>query len=125
MANSKSDLEEQMRWILEHLGPEKLTGPVEEEVRPLLDRRYRLDFGYPQLRVAVEVQGGVWARRKDPVTGKALGSAHTGMGHERDMEKLNTLQIAGWIVLQFSSKMIHEDPCGVAETVCRAIRARI
>ncbi len=119
-----TDLEAKLGWILATLGPQKLAGPAVEQFRPLKGRRYTLDFAYPEFRVGCECQGGIWARRRHPETGRRLGSAHTGMGHERDMEKLNVLQAAGWVILQFSTKMIEEDPYGVARTVCDALIMR-
>ena len=120
-----SKLETAVAWIIKHLGPESLAGPPVTQFRPISGRKWTVDFAWPELKVAVEVQGGIWAKRKDPITGKTLGTAHTGRGHERDMEKMNSLQIAGWIVLQFSSSMINKNPNKIAEVISRALVARI
>ena len=120
----QSKLEIAAAWIVKHLGPEEIAGPAVAQFRPIPGRRWSVDLCWPERRVAVELQGGIWAQRKDPVTGKRLGSAHTGRGHERDMEKLNALQIAGWIVLQFSTTMVNKDPHGVADVICRALKIR-
>lgn len=53
-------------------------------------RRWRLDFAWPEQRVALEVDGGVWT-----------GGRHTrGAGWTADTEKLNTAQAEGWRVLR-------------------------
>jgi very-short-patch-repair endonuclease len=55
-------------------------------------RRWRFDFAWPDLQLAVELQGGIFGRK----------SGHnTGAGIRNGMEKLNRAQIAGWTVLQF------------------------
>lgn len=49
-------------------------------------RRWRLDYAWPELRVALEVEGGIWTR----------GRHNRGTGFLRDMEKYNALAAAGW-----------------------------
>jgi very-short-patch-repair endonuclease len=61
-------------------------------------RRFRADFAWPEQRLLVEVQGGIWTR------GKASHSS--GAGVSRDAEKLNTATLAGWRVLQVTSDHI-------------------
>jgi hypothetical protein len=52
-------------------------------------RRWRFDLAWPDYKVAVEIQGGLFA-----------GGAHTqGMWLRREYEKVNTAQLAGWRVL--------------------------
>lgn len=52
-------------------------------------RRWRFDLAWVQAQVAVEVQGGLFTQGRH-VRGPAL---------QREFEKLNTAQLAGWIVL--------------------------
>lgn len=53
-------------------------------------RRWRFDYAWPDHRVALEVEGGVWT-----------GGRHTrGKGFVRDMEKYNAATAAGWRVLR-------------------------
>ena len=48
-----------------------------------------MDFAWPEYKVGVEVQGGIWAR-----------GAHTrGAGYMRDCSKLDDAQLQGWILL--------------------------
>lgn len=110
------DHEERLSWIIEVLGPASLAGRPDREYRPLPPRRWRLDFAWPSLRVGIELQGGIWSRG---------ASGHKGKGHLRDMEKLNTLQVAGWIILQFPTDRIVQDPTGVAQEIRAALRARM
>lgn len=56
-----------------------------------LGRRWRFDWAWPEPRVALEIDGGVFLPG---------GGRHTrGAGYRRDAEKLNEAAIAGWVVL--------------------------
>jgi len=68
------------------------------EYKFLPDRRYRFDFAWPAYQLAVECNGGTWQR----------GGHSTGAGIQRDYDKLNLAQLAGWIVLQFTADQIHD-----------------
>ena len=87
-----SDLEE---LLFQHI---KLVGlPLpEREYRFAPPRRYRADFAYPEQKILVEVQGGIYTR----------GAHSRGTGLERDYEKINLAQLNGFMVFQFSRKMI-------------------
>lgn len=74
-----------------------------------IGRRFRLDFAYPDRKIGIEVQGGIWTR----------GAHARGTGLERDYEKLNLAQTLGWRVLQFSRGMI-EDGTAI-ETIKEAL----
>ena len=53
-------------------------------------RRWRLDWAWPDRRLALEIEGGVWTRGR-----------HTrGAGFLADMEKYNHLALAGWRLLR-------------------------
>jgi hypothetical protein len=53
-------------------------------------RRWRFDYAWPEQRVALEVEGGVWT-----------GGRHTrGAGFVGDMEKYNAAVVAGWRVVR-------------------------
>lgn len=52
-------------------------------------RRWRFDVAWPERKIAVEIQGGVWSR----------GRHSRGTGQLADMDKLNTAQSLGWRVL--------------------------
>lgn len=60
----------------------------DREVRLIPGRRFRSDFVWPDARIVVEVDGGIWS-----------GGRHTtGAGYTRDAEKNNLLTLAGWRV---------------------------
>lgn len=103
---TKSDLEERLLYQIRAVG---LPEPEREYKFALeqLGRRWRFDFAYPDDKIAIEVQGGIWTR----------GAHARGTGLERDYEKLNVAQMLGWTVLQFSGNMI--DSGEAVETIER------
>lgn len=59
-------------------------------------RRWRFDFAWPDLHLAVEVEGGVYSKGR-----------HTrGAGFEMDCEKYNQAVISGYRVLRYTASMI-------------------
>ena len=61
-------------------------------------RRWRFDFAHPVLKIAVEVEGGVWIKGR-----------HTrGKGFLGDLEKYNAAVLLGWKVLRYETKQIGE-----------------
>ena len=72
------------------------------EYKFLTDRRFRFDFAWLKYRIAVEINGGVF-----------IGGRHTrGYGYQRDMEKLNLAQAAGWKVFQFTPQQFKNGEAG-------------
>jgi very-short-patch-repair endonuclease len=67
----------------------KLPEPVREHVfaRP---RRWRFDFAWPDRKLAVEVEGGIWA----------AGRHNRPLGMIADIEKYNAAILLGWRVLR-------------------------
>lgn len=58
-------------------------------------RKWRFDFCWPEYKVALEVEGGVW------MSGHGKKSRHfTGKGALADMEKYNTAASLGWRILR-------------------------
>ncbi len=68
----------------------------ERQYRFAVTRKWRLDFAWPSCRLALEVQGGTWVR----------GGHVRGRQYERDCEKLNAAQLAGWTVLLVTGDMV-------------------
>ena len=61
-----------------------------------IGRRWRFDFAWPAIRLAVEVDGGTWASGR-----------HTrGAGYEADCEKLNEAVLRDWRVLRVTTKQV-------------------
>lgn len=68
-----------------------LPRPVLQYAVPFPDRTYHLDFAWPDALLALEVDG--W-------------DGHRMRGRfDRDRERLNRLQAAGWLVLHYTSRM--------------------
>lgn len=57
---------------------------------------WRFDFAYPDLKLAIECEGGTWAN----------GRHSRGAGYEGDCRKYNAAILHGWRVLRFTSGMI-------------------
>lgn len=67
-----------------------LGAECEKEFRFHPKRLWRFDYAFPEHKVALEVEGGVWS-----------GGRHTSpKGFLRDMEKYNTATLMGWRVLR-------------------------
>ncbi len=84
----KSIYELQMAQLLKKSGYEFKT-----EFRFDKERRWRFDFVLKPVKtkIAIEVNGGSWIRGR-----------HTfGTNYEKDLEKLNSAMLQGWIVLQY------------------------
>ena len=61
-------------------------------------RRWRFDFAYPEYKVAVEVEGGIWSRGR-----------HTrGKGFQQDCTKYNEAALLGWLVLRVTARHIED-----------------
>lgn len=57
-------------------------------------RRWRFDYAMPDIKVAIEIDGGVWR----------FGRHNRPEGYINDMEKLNTAASMGWLVLRFTTQ---------------------
>ena len=72
---------------------EGLPAPVFEHVH-IPGRKFRLDVAWPQYKIGIEVQGGLWIK-----------AAHsTGTGIKRDMCKRNLGTLNGWAILEYEPK---------------------
>jgi very-short-patch-repair endonuclease len=58
---------------------------------------WRLDFAWPQAKIAVEIDGGT-------AFGKSRHSR--GVGYAEDCRKINEAQMLGWHVLRFTTEMV-------------------
>jgi hypothetical protein len=69
---------------------------------------YRLDFAYPALKLAIEVDGYVW---------------HFSPEHKRrDDNRRNALTLQGWRILVYSWREITQEPARVAREIAEAYR---
>lgn len=55
-------------------------------------RKWRFDYAIPELKIAIEIDGGVWQ----------YGRHNRPEGYINDMEKLNTAASMGWLVMRFT-----------------------
>lgn len=79
-------------------------------------RKFRFDVSWPDKKVAVELDGGVFGGR----------SRHTsGVGFTNDCTKLNlAIQEGCWLVLRYTAGMLKEDPKGVCDQIKEVLKAR-
>jgi very-short-patch-repair endonuclease len=90
-----SDLE---RAFLTKLRQRRLPRPV-TEYQAIPGRRFRIDCAYPDRKIAVELEGGVWS-----------GGRHVRpKGFTTDCIKYNMLALHGWRVLRFTTEMVEDD----------------
>ena len=85
-------------------------GQPEREYRFDSRRKWRFDFAWPRVKVAVEIDG--------------RGYGHQSyVGVDEDAEKQNAAIELGWIVLRFTSGTIasHQKAADAVEQVCRVI----
>lgn len=67
-------------------------------------RRWRFDFCWPEQKVALEVDGGVWT-----------GGRHVrGAGFIRDMDKANAAQLDGWRLIRCTPKDLRSPELALA-----------
>jgi very-short-patch-repair endonuclease len=65
------------------------------ELRFHPSRQWRFDYAIPELKIAIEIEGGVWTR----------GRHNRGTGFIKDMEKYNAAASLGWLLLRFTPDM--------------------
>lgn len=71
--------------------------PMPEREYPTGFGKTRFDFAWPEIKLAVEVEGGTW------VTGR-----HSrGTGYAQDIKKYNAAQLAGWRVIRVTTDMLN------------------
>jgi hypothetical protein len=74
-------------------------------------RLWRFDYAWPEQKVALEVEGGIWSKGR-----------HTrGRGYIGDMEKYNEAALHGWLVLRVAPQQLMSD---APILVMRAIELR-
>lgn len=79
-----------------HLRERGLRPEVEHGFAQSIGRRWRFDFAFPEEKVGLEVEGGVYS-----------GGRHTrGSGFVGDIEKYNRAALAGWLVLRVTPSMV-------------------
>jgi very-short-patch-repair endonuclease len=84
-------------FLLQQIAWAKLPAPVtEHRFHPV--RRWRFDLAWPDAKLAVEVEGGVYVEG---------GSRHTrGPGYEADCQKYAEALVLGWRVLRVTPRQV-------------------
>lgn len=70
------------------------------------ERKWRFDFAFPNKKIAVEIEGGIWS----------AGRHNRGSGFMADAEKYNAAVILGWRVLRYTTEMV-ESGQAIAEVL--------
>ena len=84
----------------------------EREYRFHATRRWRFDLAWPELRIAVEVDGGAWVN----------GRHYRASGWLRDQEKLNEAAILGWRVIHVTPGQVEDwEAFGLVERAMKGI----
>ena len=62
------------------------------------ERKWMLDFAWPEVKLGCEIEGGIWRKG---------GGAHSHpLNIERDIEKHNALVMCGWTFFRFTPQII-------------------
>jgi len=61
-------------------------------------RKWRFDFAWPDRKLAVELEGGIWIN----------GAHNRGLHFTSDCEKYNAAALLGWTVLRYTSGMLEQ-----------------
>ena len=93
-----SELETLFAWHIKGLGcPEPI-----REFRFHPKRRWKFDFCWPSVMVAVEVEGGTWTK----------GRHTSGKGFQNDCEKYAEALLLGWRVLRVTGDHVRNGKAG-------------
>ena len=108
----KSDLEDQFLTLLHcQRQTHNINLPDPEREWRFCERKWRFDFAWPSLWVAVEIEGGSW-----------VGGRHANpAGMHNDCSKYNAATARGWRVLRFTGNHIRREPDAVFETLLRTM----
>lgn len=82
--------------FLLHLRSSSLESGLEREFRFAPPRRWRFDFAWPDKKIAIELEGGVYSS----------GRHVRAQGFENDCLKYNEAVLRGWRVLRFAGRQI-------------------
>jgi len=66
-------------------------------------RRWRVDYCWPEYKLAVEIEGGVWT----------YGRHNRASGFEKDREKYNELALAGYHLLRFTPQEVQSGEAAI------------
>ena len=87
-------------------------------------RKFKFDVAFPDQKVAVEIEGGVYPYYTHNRYGQRIrrrGRHVTPSGYEKDCEKYNLAALEGWRVLRYTPQMLTRNPTKYIEQVKRAL----
>lgn len=87
-----------------------------------IGRKWRIDFAWPEAKVGVELEGGVY--RGGFGGGTAKGGHNSATGFQKDIEKYNAANDLGWAIYRYTVFDLRTRPVQVIEQVRRAIARR-
>jgi len=79
---------------------ESYPGQWVNEFKGIPDRKFRFDCANPTLKIAIEIEGGLW------ITGRH----NRPVGMMQDMEKYNAAVLSGWRILRYTPEDIKKTP---------------
>jgi len=104
-----SGLEEQFLLLWRALAPDRPEPVREYRFHPA--RRWRLDFAWPDQKVAVEVEGGIWIR----------GRHQRPLPFTADCEKYNTATTMGWRIFRCTSTILNQNTAAFIAQVAESL----
>lgn len=88
-----------------HVKTAGLALPIREHRFSETGRKWRFDFAWPTIKLAVEIEGLTHAS-VGPDGQKRLGRHQTIAGYTQDCEKYNQAMLEGWRILHFTPKHV-------------------
>lgn len=101
----RSDAEVAFMWQVKHTTD--IADPLPAHQFDLV-RKWKFDFAWPDVHIAVEIEGGIWrGRGRGSQTSANTGGAHSHpLNILRDIEKYNAAARAGWRIIRFTPDMV-------------------
>ncbi len=123
-----TDLEQQMFLILRTI---KGTTWISEHKFAHPAKAWRFDFAEPQLKIAIECEGGIWLGKTEKCPDcKCYRSKHkpgrhtSGTGFKKDCEKYNFAVLLGWALLRYTTGHITKEPLTLRNQVIQLVELR-
>ena len=79
-----------------------------------INTRHSFDFAFPALKIAIEIQGGIFGR----------GRHVRPIGYHEDRAKMRKAMALGWLVLEYTTKDVNEDPMSMIQEVNQFLKLR-
>jgi very-short-patch-repair endonuclease len=77
-------------------------------------RKWRFDFAFLDIKIAVEIEGGTY-----------INGRHTrGKGYRNDCEKYNAAAVLGWTVLRYTTDMINDNVLWPLEDIKKILESK-